>query len=199
MINSKKTQSIHFEILLHDIRSVQNVASIFRLADCIGCSKIILSGITPGPIDRFARVREDFNKISLGSENFIKWERIGEEIQNENFKKEIDKKNLETVLNFLKSKKENNPENNFEIIALEQSEKSVDYKILAEKIKEDFENSILNKKYLIVPGREVEGLDKSILESECLDYISEIPQYGQKESLNIFSSLSIVLYKWFDK
>jgi tRNA G18 (ribose-2'-O)-methylase SpoU len=75
----------------------------------------------------------------------------------------------------------------------------VDYKIVAEKIKEDFDNNISNKKYLIVPGREVEGLDKSNLESEFIDYISEIPQYGQKESLNIFSSLAIILYKWFDK
>jgi tRNA G18 (ribose-2'-O)-methylase SpoU len=136
------------------------------MAEILGVNKIYLSGITPGPLDRFNREREDFVKISLGTENVVKWER------------------LENVENFiLDFKKENGV-----VIALEQSENSVDYKDI--KIEED-------KKYLIIPGREVEGLEESIL--NICDIVAEIPQYGQKESLNIFSSMSVACWRFFDR
>jgi tRNA G18 (ribose-2'-O)-methylase SpoU len=179
-----KKQKIYFEIFLHDIRSVQNVASIFRLADCIGAGKIVLSGLTPGPTDRYGRMREDFIKISLGAEKYLKTERVGEEIQNENFKEETDKENMKKALRYIEDFKKNGGE----IIALEQDKKSVDFK----KIKIN-----KTKKYLIIPGREVEGIDVKILKKA--DKIAEISQYGKKESLNIFSSLSMSLYRWFDK
>lgn len=159
-------QKIDWSILLHDIRSVQNVASIFRLAEVFGVSKILLSGITPGPLDRFNKPREDFLKISLGTEEKVRWERI------ENVS--------EYILNF---KNENGT-----VIALEQAENSVDYK----KIEIDE-----NKKYLVVPGREVEGLDEEIL--KLCDLVAEIPQYGEKESLNIFSATSICVARFFDR
>lgn len=154
-----------FSILLSDIRSVQNVASIFRLGECLGVSKIILSGVTPGPLDRFGRGREDFIKISLGAEKEVSWERI--------------ESPKEYILSFKKV--------GGIVIALEQSPKSVDYK----EIEID-----KTKKYLIIPGREVEGLEESIL--NLCDLIAEIPLYGKKESLNIFSALSVSLYRFFD-
>jgi 23S rRNA (guanosine2251-2'-O)-methyltransferase len=157
------------EILLHDIRSVQNVASIFRLADSIGAAHIYLSGVTPGPLDRFDRPRNDFIKISLGSEIDIKWERVEEDI-----------------LEFIKSKKGEG----YIVVALEQSVQSIDYK--------DLEIDP-NNKYLIIPGREREGLEESILNSGLIDHVLEIKQYGKKESLNIFSALSILLYRLFDR
>jgi 23S rRNA (guanosine2251-2'-O)-methyltransferase len=160
------TQKHQFSILLHDIRSVQNVASIFRLGECLGANKIILSGVSPGPLDRFGRERDDFIKISLGTEKLVSWERI-ENIEDfiSNFKKE-----------------------DGVVIALEQSSKSIDYK------KVEIEST---KKYLIIPGREVEGLDENIL--KLSDIVAEIPQYGKKESLNIFSALSVSLYRFFDR
>ncbi|HVU79973.1 MAG TPA: RNA methyltransferase [Candidatus Paceibacterota bacterium] len=60
-------------LILHNIRSVHNVGSIFRTADAAGVSKIILSGYTPGPIDRFKLPRKDFAKVSLGAEKTIFW------------------------------------------------------------------------------------------------------------------------------
>ncbi len=171
--NLKKTQKIDWNILLHDIRSVQNVASIFRLSECLGVNTIYLSGITPGPLDRFEREREDFIKISLGAEKSVKWERVESGVD-------------EFILNF---KSPQPPLNKGGVVlALEQSEKSLDYKKV--EISE-------NTKYLIIPGREVEGLEKSIL--DLCDVVAEIPQYGDKESLNIFSSMSVACFRFFDK
>jgi len=63
-------------LILDNIRSVENTGSIFRTADCLGVSKIILVGTTPAPIDRFGRKRKDFSKVSLGAEEFVPWEQI---------------------------------------------------------------------------------------------------------------------------
>ena len=158
-----REQINNFSILLHDIRSVQNVASIFRLAEVLGAKEIVLSGVTPGPLDRFGFDRGDFLKISLGAQKSVKWKRV------------------EDVFEFIK---------NFDgiKIALEQNEKSLDYK----NVEVD-----TSKKYLIIPGKEVTGLEKEIL--EMCDMVAEIPQYGQKESLNIFSALSVSLYRFFDR
>ena len=85
-------------LILDNIRSVANVGSIFRTADCLGVSKIVLAGITPRPTDRFGRKRRDFAKVSLGAEDSVKWE----------YDKEVG-----LAIDKLKKKK-------FEIVALEQ-------------------------------------------------------------------------------
>lgn len=60
-------------LVLHNIRSVFNVGALFRTADAVGITRIILSGYTPTPLDRFGRPRNDFIKCSLGSEKTIPW------------------------------------------------------------------------------------------------------------------------------
>lgn len=62
-------------LILENLRSVENTASIFRTAEGLGVSKIVLVGTTPAPIDRFGRKRVDFSKVSLGAES-IDWEHI---------------------------------------------------------------------------------------------------------------------------
>lgn len=59
------------QLVLVDIRSVHNVASMFRTADGAGVSAIHLVGATPGPTDRFGRLRKDFTKVSLGAEQSV--------------------------------------------------------------------------------------------------------------------------------
>ena len=60
-------------LILHNIRSVHNVGSIFRTGDAAGVERIILSGYTPTPVDRFGRERGDFIKVSLGAEKTVPW------------------------------------------------------------------------------------------------------------------------------
>ncbi len=90
-------------VVLHDIRSVHNVGSIFRTADAAGVTKIILSGYTPQPIDRFRRPRPDFIKVSLGAEHSVPWEYA---------------ESLDTTLAHLKDE-------HYTVLALEQDARSV--------------------------------------------------------------------------
>lgn len=92
-------------LLLDNVRSVQNVASLFRTADCVGVQKIILGGITPAPLDRFQKERKDFIKISLGSERTVPWESVV------------------SVQPFIKKYKKEG----WEIVVLEQTKNSIHY------------------------------------------------------------------------
>lgn len=85
-------------LILDNIRSVENTASIFRTAECLGVSKIYLIGTTPPPIDRFGRKRKDFAKVSLGAEEMVEWEHM---------------KDIDEAISDLK-------EDGFQIISLEQ-------------------------------------------------------------------------------
>jgi 23S rRNA (guanosine2251-2'-O)-methyltransferase len=61
-------------VLLHNIRSVHNVGSVFRTSDAAGVSKVFLSGYTPTPVDRFGYARKDLSKVALGAEKNLSWE-----------------------------------------------------------------------------------------------------------------------------
>jgi 23S rRNA (guanosine2251-2'-O)-methyltransferase len=63
-------------VILHNIRSVHNVGSVFRTADAAAVSEILLSGYTPAPLDAFLRKRADLAKVSLGAEDWIPWKKV---------------------------------------------------------------------------------------------------------------------------
>ncbi len=60
-------------LILHDIRSNQNVGSLFRTADAVGISKIFLTGYTPAPLDKYERPVKEIAKTALGAEKIIPW------------------------------------------------------------------------------------------------------------------------------
>jgi len=59
--------------VLHDIRSLHNVGSMFRTADAGGVQHLYLTGYTPSPIDRFGRKRKEIAKTALGGERSVPW------------------------------------------------------------------------------------------------------------------------------
>ena len=61
-------------LIIHDIRSVHNVGALFRTADSVGISRIIISGYSPTPLERFGSVRSDMAKSALGAELSVPWE-----------------------------------------------------------------------------------------------------------------------------
>lgn len=67
-------------VVLHNIRSIHNVGSIFRTADAVGCEKVYLSGITPAPLDKWGRVNTALVKVALGAEKYLPWEHVASTI-----------------------------------------------------------------------------------------------------------------------
>lgn len=158
-------------VILDNIRSALNVGSIFRTSSGIGVDKIFLCGITPIPLETAKKFenqnkkRKDFVKTSLGSEDEISWEY---------------RENILEVIEELKEKK-------FEILTLEQDEKSVDYKDL----------KIENENIALILGSETAGVQKEVL--NLSDKITEIPMLGLKESLNVTIAFAILAYKLWDR
>ena len=154
-----------FCLILDHIRSAHNVGAIFRTADAAGVDKIYLVGYTPAPLDRFGRPVPEIEKTALGAEKNISWEKV---------------ENIESLIRGLR-------EDGFKIIAVEQSEKAVDYKTV--KIGSE-------DKVGIIFGNEVDGVSQAVLD-HC-DIVAEIPMRGEKESLNVAVSVGVALFRIFD-
>ncbi len=169
------------EVILHNIRSLYNVGSIFRTADAVGIEKIYLCGITPAPVDRFRKLRIQFTKVSLGAEKHVKWD--------------VSARSSQATLKLVEKFKKDG----YKILSVEQSKKSIPYYKLKAK-------SLKSKKIVLVLGNEIKGLPKSILDKS--DKILEIPMRGVvvgqvyhprrsgrgKESLNVSIAFGIVVF-----
>lgn len=168
MSKSQSLNNKEIVVILNNIRSNENVGSIFRTADATGVSKIILCGYTPAPVDRFGRENKGLTKASLGAEKNVKWEKV------ENLKEAVN--NLQ---NFFSK--------NFAIIGIEQDKKAIDY--------HELKNSKLashTSNLVFVFGNEVDGLSKEDL--ELCDVVAQLPMLGNKESLNVSVCAGIILY-----
>lgn len=121
--------------VLMDIRSVHNVASIFRTADGAGCKEIVLSGFTPSPYDRFGKLRNDFAKVALGAEK--------------SFSQRVFVRHI-SALNALKKK-------GFFLVGLEQDKKSIPHTLLRKRFSKE-------KKIALVLGNEPEGIPEIVRE-----------------------------------
>ena len=111
-------------------------------------------------MDTFGRVQGKIAKTALGAEKSMPWEY---------------KRTPSSIISKLK-------EDNVEIICVEQSKNSVDYKKL--KIKKDT---------AFIFGNEVLGVSLQ-LQKKC-EKISFIPMKGEKESLNVAVSVGVFLYR----
>lgn len=168
-------------VILHNIRSLHNVGSIFRTADAVGVEKIYLCGFTPAPVDAFGRPRMQLTKVSLGAEKYVKWD--GSARSPQAIAKLIDK---------LKA-------DGYKIFAIEQSKKSVPYHKINLRTRDV-------PKLVLVLGNEIKGLPQSILSRA--ERILEIPMKGAmvrqahhprrigrgKESLNVSVAFGIIAF-----
>jgi len=120
-------------VILDNIRSIHNVASIFRTADGAGVKKIYLCGITPSPLSKFDKILPQFSKVSLGAEKYVVWEKY---------------KSAFILIKKFKSE-------NYKILVVEQSKKSVSYNqsIVIGQM----------SKIVLIFGNEVNGLSSKIL------------------------------------
>ncbi len=163
MVSQKVLKQKDLYLILHNIRSAHNVGAIFRTADATGGKKIFLTGYTPTPLDKLGKPRGDIAKTALGSQNEVVWEGFND---------------LTKLLCEMRKKK-------IEIIALEQSPDSIDYK-----------KKILMAPGALLVGNEVRGLSARTLSK--VDSIIEIPMKGKKESLNVSVACGVALFRLLD-
>ena len=155
-------------LILHNVRSLHNVGSIFRTADAAGVKKIYLTGYTPLPYDFFGKLHKDFAKTALGAEKYILWEQ---------------RRNISGLLKSLRKGGE------VFVVSLEQSPRAIPYN----KLTTTYRSKL--KKYdsiSLIVGNEIRGLSRAILKKS--DAVVEIPMYGRKESLNVAVAAGIVLF-----
>ncbi|MAZ56375.1 RNA methyltransferase [bacterium] len=148
-------------LILDHIRSAYNVGSIFRTADGAGVEKIYLLGYTPAPEDRFGRPHTEIIKTSLGACSSVRWEQVEVE-------------NLSGLIRRLKH-------DGYEVVAIEQTDSSIDMK-----------NWTPKDKTVFILGNEVDGVSKKLL--ALTDEVVEIKMKGKKESLNVSVAAGITLF-----
>jgi tRNA G18 (ribose-2'-O)-methylase SpoU len=100
------------------------------------------------------------SKTALGAETKIPWESY---------------EDIETLIAMLKQKQ-------IQVIAIEQSDRSVDYKIFQ-----------ASGAIACIAGNEVGGVPESVL--KLCDAIIEIPMKGTKESLNVSVAAGVALFR----
>ncbi len=156
-------------VVLHNIRSAQNVGAILRTADAAAVSLFITTGYTPHlseatddprpPHVRLANTRS-IAKTALGAEQTVPCQHYP---------------TLEAAVAFLRH-------NQYHIAALEQAESSTNL----------FDYAPAGPIALIL-GNEVTGLEPA--ELALCDVILELPMLGSKESLNVATAAGIALYQ----
>jgi tRNA G18 (ribose-2'-O)-methylase SpoU len=154
-------------LIAHNLRSTHNVGSLLRTAEGLGVQKVILSGYTPHPMhENDRRLPHEAGKIAKD----IKKTALGAE----DMVKWEYHADILPVLTKLKK-------NGYAVVALEQTE----------------DGHLLHKyhpphKIAILLGREVEGVEKEIL--DACDLAVEIPMFGKKESYNVVQAAAMALY-----
>jgi tRNA G18 (ribose-2'-O)-methylase SpoU len=156
----KETPKTPLIVVLDNIRSLNNVGSVFRTSDAFLIEKIYLCGITATPPNK------EIHKTALGATESVDWEY------------------QENTLDVVKKLQEEG----VQVAAIEQVENSI-------KLHEFM--PVPGKKYAIVMGNEVKGVQQAVV--NACDCCIEIPQLGTKHSLNISVSCGVVLWDLFKK
>lgn len=150
-------------LILDEIWDTYNIGSLFRLADAIAAKKVYLCGDMESPPN--SRI----HKAAVGTEKWVPWEKRDSSLE---------------VIKKLKEK-------DVKIIAVEQSEKAINYKDLNVSSWSEERESL--PPVAIIAGHETTGISKEVLKE--VDQIVEIPMYGINNSFNVWGTTAIVTYK----
>jgi tRNA G18 (ribose-2'-O)-methylase SpoU len=159
-------------IMAVNVRSAHNVGSLMRTMDGLGLKYFISVGYTPyieiSNDNRLPHIRKRANAL-------IHKTALGAE----NSVTTLHFDTFSEGANYVKSQ-------GYELVALEQAATSVDLK-----------NFELKSRTCLVLGNEVNGLEKSQLET--VDKILEIPMAGQKESFNVAEAAAMAMFYLLNK
>lgn len=159
-----KNQNFAFKIkrspiylVLDNVLDTYNIGSLFRLADAIAAEKLYICGNSEYPPS--SRI----HKAAVGTESCVPWEKF------------------ETTTSILRKLKNQNTQ----IISVEQSPKSIDYKMLT--------SNLIKFPCAIVVGHESYGVSEDVLKES--DIIVELPMLGVNKSFNVWGTAAVICYK----
>lgn len=155
-------------LVAHNIRSIHNVGSLLRTAECLGVKTVYLTGYTPYP-----KIKNDPRLPHLAKK--IDSQMAKTSLEAEKFLNIVPNLTLEECLDELTKQ-------GYSVVGLEQTNSSLNLK--------DYRAS---SKTALIVGNERYGLDEEALQL-CKQTI-EIPMRGKKESLNVVQATAIAIYK----
>ncbi len=157
----KRQKKMPLALVVDNVRSLNNIGSIFRTADAFAIEQIIICGISATPPSA------EIHKTALGAENSVEWNYFA---------------TTSEAIELLKNQ-------NYYLCCLEQVIDSV----ALQEFEPDFASG---KKYALIVGNEVDGVDAAIV--NACDCAIEIPQLGTKHSLNVAVSAGIAMWHFFE-
>ena len=172
----RSVQKLPLTIVLDNVRSQNNIGSVFRTADAFRVEHIALCGICSTPPHR------DIHKTALGAENSVEWSYF---------------ESAADCLRDLKSR-------GYTIFAVEQIDDSIKLgSDLSDRIRnltqsadtQSDDSHADSEKIAIVLGNEIDGVQDTLL--PLCDGSLEIPQFGTKHSLNVSCAAAIVIWEMF--
>lgn len=171
-----------FYVICDNIRSLENIGSIFRTADALGVNKIFLCGISGSPPHQnFSKnlvwgqavLHPKISKTALGAEKTIPFEyykqtwRLIDKLRRPSFAKASERRSKVFI------------------VALENNMGKDKKSIIYTKFKPKFPLAL-------IIGNEVRGISKKTLNKA--DQIIYLPMHGKKESLNVAVAFGIAGY-----
>lgn len=167
-------------IILDNIRSLNNIGSVFRTCDAFRVEAIYLCGISATPPSA------EIHKTALGAEDSVTWQYFAD--------------THEAVRQL--------QQRGYHVMAIEQCQGSVmldqwQPSFLkqpatasdATTVPDGSPSGITLQGYAVVMGNEVKGVQQSVV--DMCDGCIEIPQYGTKHSLNVSVTTGLVIWDFF--
>lgn len=174
----KQARKLPLIVVLDDVRSRYNVGAVFRCGDAFRVEAIWLCGITATPPDA------EIHKTALGGEDSVDWRYF---------------ESTEDALHEL------HKQQRF-VYSVEQVEGSTKLQDLDRELKTRASEAnnmhqsdnplphLGSTGYAVVFGNEVKGVKQSVV--DLSDGCLEIPQFGTKHSLNVASTVGIVMWEF---
>lgn len=171
--------------ILDDIYDTYNIGGLFRLADALHIEKIYICGLSETPPNH------KIKKASIGTYKIVPWEYKESAVEAIEELRKFHSLSLQTqqtqrgeaipIEIATSSTTPRNDHRGVQVVAVEQSEKSVPY-------------TSYNFQYplVLVVGNETTGVAQETL--DACDAIVEIPMHGVNKSLNVIVSAAIVGY-----
>lgn len=171
----RSAEKLPLTVVLDNVRSLNNIGSVFRTADAFRVEHISLCGITATPPHR------EIHKTALGAEDTVEWSHHDDAAE---------------CVKALKAR-------GYRVYAVELAHGSLklgssQWKAVSSQWSSNGDDSQrMSTKVALVLGNEIDGVQEEVM--TLCDGFLEIPQAGTKHSLNVSCAAAIVIWEMYCK